>query len=196
MRKLILQMQVSADGYFAATDSVDWQLWNWGPEWNWDAQLKADFNAIFGAVDGVLLSRKMAEDGYLDHWGRAAKNYPTDPYYAFAQRVIDVEKVVLTNKLKRSRWDRTTIAGGDFVHEVRRLKDRSGQNLIAFGGIGFASSLMDRNLVDELQLFINPTILGDGATIFTRSQRGVLTLLQSTAYACGMVVNRYQSRID
>lgn len=24
----------------------------------------------------------MAEEGYLDHWGRVAQNHPADPHYA------------------------------------------------------------------------------------------------------------------
>lgn len=192
MRKLILQMQMSADGFFAAGGPVDWQLWGWGERCNWDDGLKEDFNSIFASIDCILLSRKMAEEGYLDHWGAAAKRYPAEKFYAFAQRVVDVEKVIPTQRLKRSRWDRTAIVGGPLDEEVRQLKKRPGQSIIAFGGIGLASSLVASNLVDELQLFVNPFILGDGASIFEADRAKPLMLLQSTAYPCGMVVNRYR----
>jgi len=65
LRKLILQMQMSIDGYFASADGVAWQLWGWGPDWKWDMQLRADFNAILQSVDCIMLSRKMIEEGYL-----------------------------------------------------------------------------------------------------------------------------------
>jgi dihydrofolate reductase len=194
MRKLILQMQMSADGYFAAYEPVDWQLWGWGERCNWDEALKMEFNTILASIDCILLSRKMAEEGYLDHWGAAAKRYPAEQFYAFAQRVTDVEKVIPTKQLKRSRWERTSIAGGDLEDEVHKLKKRTGQDIIAFGGIGLASSLIAMNLVDELQLFINPFVLGDGASIFDADHPKSLKLLRSTAYACGMVVSCYQPR--
>jgi len=195
MRKLILQMQMSADGFFAADKAIDWQLWGWGERCNWDDRLKKDFNSIFASIDCILLSRKMAEGGYLDHWGAAAKRYPADKFYAFAQRVVDVDKVVPSQRLKRSRWDRAVIAGGPLEDEVRELKNRPGKSIIAFGGIGLASSLVAMNLVDELQLFINPFILGKGASIFDADHARPLALLQSTGYPCGMVVNRYQPQL-
>lgn len=100
--------------------------------------------------------------------------------------------MVVTQRLRRSRWDRTIIASGDFVPAIRKLKSAPGGNIITFGGIGFASSLLSNDLVDELQLFVNPFLLGNGITIFNGDQRQALSLIQSSVYDCGMVVNRYQ----
>ena len=60
MRKLILQMQMSVDGYMSADTDVDWQAWDWGDRWTWDERLKRRFNAVFDTVDCILLSRKCA----------------------------------------------------------------------------------------------------------------------------------------
>ena len=58
MRNLILQMQVSADGYVGrAEDGPGWQVWDWGPECPWDDPLKARFNALFRDIDTILLTR-------------------------------------------------------------------------------------------------------------------------------------------
>ena len=68
MRRLILQMQTSVDGFVSAHGAeMQWQVWNWGPEWTWDARLRQDFNATFERIDTILLSRTMTEEGYLDH---------------------------------------------------------------------------------------------------------------------------------
>ena len=196
MRKLILQMQMSVDGYVSpANGGLDWQVWGWGDRWAWDDKLKACFNAVFEGIDTILLSRKIVEEGYLDHWGRAAKNYPADPHYAFAQKVVDAQKVVLTNKLKASRWERTVIARGSMVDEVNALKQQSGKDIIVIGGVGFASSLVTEGLVDEFQFFVNPTAVGGGRSVFHDQRQGhKLQLLQSTAYESGVVVNRYAPR--
>jgi dihydrofolate reductase len=93
MRKLILQMQMSVDGCVAAANpGLDWQLWGWGDRWNWDDALKQYFNEVFESVDTILLSRKIIEEGYLDHWGRVARNHPADAHYAFAQTVVDARR--------------------------------------------------------------------------------------------------------
>lgn len=194
MRKLILQMQMSVDGCVSpANGNLDWQAWGWGDRWAWDDKLKHTFNAVFEGVDTLLLSRKIVEEGYLDHWGRAAKNYPANPQYAFAQRVVDAQKVVLTGKLKASRWERTVIARGGMADEVNALKQqRGGKNILCIGGVGFASSLVAEGLVDEFQFFVNPTAVGGGRSVFHDTQKGhKLRLLESTGYECGVVVNRY-----
>ena len=91
MRKLILQMQASVDGFVASDAPHDWLLWNWGETNRWDAELKRDFNKVFATVDTILLSRKMVEEGYLGHWAGVAEAHPDDPYYAFARRVGKID---------------------------------------------------------------------------------------------------------
>ncbi|MBZ9761465.1 dihydrofolate reductase family protein [Mesorhizobium sp. CA8] len=191
MKKLILQMQMSVDGFVGADEDRRWQLWDWGDDSAWDEELKQDFNAIFETIDTILLSRKMAEEGYLSHWGNAAKKYSKDPFYAFARRIVDAEKVVASDKLRVSRWERTRVVSGDLPREVHRLKQGEGGNVAVFGGAGFASALVAAALVDEYHLFINPAVLGSGRRIFDKGGFGRLELLGSKPYASGMVVSRY-----
>lgn len=193
MRKLIVQMQMSIDGYVgAANESLDWQVWNWGDDWTWDAALKRDFNKVFESIGTILLSRPMIEEGYLDHWGHAATRFPADPDYAFAQRIVDTPKVVVTDKLSESRWERTTIAHGGLASSVDALKQQPGSDMITFGGTGFVSALIAEGLVDEFQFFVNPTAVGKGDALFHDTRRGTkLRLIRSDSYASGIVVNRY-----
>jgi len=191
MRKLTLQMQTSLDGRFAAYEDVNWQLWGWVGSCPWDNALKADFNAIFREIDCVLISRKMAEQGYIAHWRGVAEERPNDAAYAFARRIGEVEKVVATKTLTGSRWERATVANGEAAETIGALKRQPGGEIIAFGGLGLAASLIDADLVDELQLFVNPSVVGDGASIFDGARPRAATLLGCRAYACGMVVHRY-----
>jgi dihydrofolate reductase len=192
MSKLVLQMQMSVDGYMSADTDIDWQVWDWSDPWTWDKRLKRRFNAVFDTVDCILLSRKMAEQGYLDHWERVARDHASEPDYAFARKVVQSRKVVLTDKLPSSRWDRTVLARGGMVDEVNALKQRIEGDIIVFGGVGFASALVAAGLVDELQLFVNPAAVGAGRSIFGQQPHGLqLQLLDSTAYDCGIVVNCY-----
>ena len=192
MSRLILQMQMSVDGYMSADTGIDWQVWDWSDPWTWDKRLKRRFNTVFDTVDCILLSRKMAEQGYLDHWERVARDHASEPDYAFALKVVQSRKVVLTDKLPRSRWERTVLAPGGMVEEVNALKRRIAGDTIVFGGVGFASALVGAGLVDELQLFVNPAAVGAGRSIFGQLPDGLqLQLLDSAAYDCGIVVNRY-----
>jgi dihydrofolate reductase len=184
-------MQMSIDGLEAANDpKTKWQLWDWGPKCPWDQKLKDDFNTIFESVDTILLSRPMVNAGYIDHWTEAAQSYPENPLFKFATRVVAAQKIVVTSKSIKNRWERTTAVGDDLSKEVAKLKRKNGGDIIAFGGVRFASALLTEGLVDELQLFINPTIMGAGKSIFKKGLEGTsLKLLQSHQYECGMVVN-------
>lgn len=197
MRRLVLQSQITLDGYAAAdSDELDWQVWDWGPAWSWDPALRDDFNTVFDHVDMILLSRPMIEGGYLDHWHRTAEEHPTESDYRFARRIVDVEKIVVTRQELAARSPRVTVRSQPPADIVEELKATEGVDIISFGGIRFASALLRLGLVDELQLFVNPTAVGAGASIFGHTEPAGrrFTLLGSRAYPCGVIVNRYQPR--
>jgi dihydrofolate reductase len=195
MRKLILQMQMSVDGFCSDADSgLGWLVWDWSDKWTWDEGLKRDFNAIFASVGCILLSRKMAEEGYLGHWGRMAEKHAGERDFAFAERILATEKAIVSRKLKESVWEKTKVIPGGIAKAVAGLKDERGEggDIIVFGGVGFASALVSAGLVDEFQFFVNPCVLGKGYSIFgkMRSRLG-LRLVRSDSYRCGVVLNRY-----
>jgi dihydrofolate reductase len=196
MRKLILQMQTSVDGYVGRSgDGPNWQVWNWGPVCPWDALLKARFNAVFQDVDTILLSRKILEGGYLDHWTQFAHDYSDNPDFDFARRIVDARKVAFSNTLQNTKWTGVELARRRLVEEINALKAEAGRDMIAFGGAGFAAALIAHNLVDEYQFYVNPVALGKGLSIFNeRDTDAHLQLQEAKAYGCGVVVVRYSSR--
>jgi len=194
MRKLILQMQMSVDGRVAAHNGEPWQLWNWGDDWTWDTALKRDFNATFDGIGTILLSRPMVEQGYLDHWARMVKVLAADPHGGFARRIGEVDKVVLSDNLRASLWPRTTVMRGPIDRAINALKETAAGDILCFGGTGFATALAAAGVVDELHLYVNPTAVGSGDTIFCSMVP--LRLLVSNAYDCGLVVRRYAVRSE
>src|ERR1700676_2150915 len=97
LRKLILQMQTSVDGYVADKNrKTDWLLWNWDDEWSWDNELREYFNLLVASVDCILLSSKMVEDpGFIDHWAAMAEHHD-NPQSGFARKIKEAHKVVFT----------------------------------------------------------------------------------------------------
>ncbi|MET7278913.1 dihydrofolate reductase family protein [Kribbella sp. NPDC005582] len=194
MSKLIVQMQTSADGYVEADDStLQWSVWDWGPTWSWDDELKRDFNKTFRSIDRILLGVKMAREGYIDHWARTAASHPDEPDYAFAHRIGEAEKIVFsTGEPGDLPWPRTRPAPDGLAATITKLKAGPGADMIAFGGTGFVAALAAAGLVDEYQLYVNPTAVGRGQSLFRSVAGGCsLTLARSTPYACGIVVNTY-----
>ena len=81
------------------------------------------------------------------------------------------------------------VHNGDIVEGVEAIKRQPGKDIVVYGGATFVASLLDHNLIDELNLFVNPVAIGKGLRVFTGRK---LTLDGSTAYPCGIVVSTYR----
>lgn len=190
MRRLWLQMQMSVDGFMAADDpAVRWTLWDWGPDCPWDGKLVRRFNDTLAEVDTVLLSRPMAS-GYIDHWTRIAAQRAGDPAFSFTGRIVGAHKRVLSRRAGAIDLPRTSIGHGPMRDEIAALKQAPGANIICFGGVDFASAVLETGLVDVLELYANPRVVGRGESIFHRPRS--LELLDAQSYACGILVQRYR----
>ena len=184
MRKLILQVQMSVDGFIGGPNGeMDWMTWNW------DDKLKDYVNALTGTIDTILLGRKMT-DGFITHWSGVN---PADPSYPFAKIMVDTPKVVFTKTLDRSVWENTVIATGDLAEEVNKLKGQAGKDMIVYGGAGFDASLISAGLIDEFYLFVNPAAIGKGLAIFKDiSEKRSLKLAEAIPFDCGIVLMHYR----
>lgn len=188
---------MSVDGFIADKDGyMDWMIWDYGAEWAWDDKLQKYFNDLTASIDCILLSRNMAEQGYIAHWAKVAEN-PEDPQSGFAKIVTDAHKIVFSKKLRKSKWPNTEIAGEGLAVAVNKLKKQNGKDIMVYGGATLVSSLIKAGLIDEYNLVINPTALGNGLPIFAESESKLnLTLAKSTGYACGVVVLTYVPKMS
>ena len=185
MRKLKLQVQMSVDGFVARTNGeLDWM------KWDWDDELKNYVNQLTDSADTILLGRKMT-DGFISYWSNVKLE---SEEYRFAKQMVDYHKIVFTKTLDKSNWENTTLAKGDITDEVNKIKKQnSKKDIVVYGGAGFVSSLIKNNLIDEYNLFINPTAIGKGLEIFKDVDSKLsLKLKKSTAFDCVIVVNQYQ----
>ena len=184
MRKLKLQVQMSVDGYIAGINGeMDWRVWDW------DDELKKYVGAITEPVDCIVLGRKLAQ-GFIPYWA-------SNPEQEGADKFNSTKKVVFTKTLDQSEWDNTVLAKGDLVDEITTLKQQEGEDIIAYGGATFVAALIKQGLIDELHLFINPTAIGNGMSIFKElDSKQKLTLVKSTAFDCGIVVLHYEPKRD
>ena len=182
MRKLKLQVQMTVDGYIAGPNGeMDWMAWNW------DDALKNYVTAITAPVDCIILGRKLAQ-GFIPHWA-------ANPEQEGADKMNNTAKVVFTKTLDKSDWPNTVFAKGNLVDEITQLKKQPGKDIIVYGGANFVSALIKEGLIDEYHLFINPTAIGNGMTIFKEIDGKLnLVLVKSTSFACGIVVLHYEPK--
>lgn len=75
---------------------------------------------------------------------------------------------------------------------VRRLKAESRGELQVTGSWKLLQTLIAHDLVDEFHLWQFPVVLGTGKRLFGEgTPAGALTLIDSTKFSTGVVVNRY-----
>ena len=186
MRKLKLQVQMSVDGFIAGSNGeMDWMTFDW------DVDLKKVIDEITGQVDCIVLGRKLAQ-GFIPHWAAVAAN-PADPEFTAGKKFTDTHKVVFTKTLDKSEWENTTLAKGDLTEEIAKLKSQPGNDIIAYGGSTFVSSLIKSDLIDELHLFVNPVALGTGLAIFKELDSARKFVLESSrVFSCGIVLIKYR----
>lgn len=179
MRKLKLQIQMSVDGYIAGPNGeMDWMVWDW------DDELKNYVTNLTESIGTIVLGRKLAE-GFISYWENQYKNPATKED---ARILHETPKVVFTNTIKENTWNNTALAH-NLKSDIKNLKESSKKDIIAYGGGAFVSSLIKEELIDEFYFFINPTILGEGMTIFNEvNNKQNLQLMESKAFACGITV--------
>ena len=194
MSRLVLQMQSSIDGFVSSTvPGSRWQLWDWGPEWTWSLDLRRAFNAVFADAAAILLSPMMLREGYLDHWTRMGEEHRDDPDWAFARRIAELP-VFVPSREPRDLPDHPHVRAvpGPLAETVPVVRDQADGDVLCFGGAGLGAALVEADLVDELQLFVNPGLAGEGERIFSPAVADRrLRPLGAEAYECGVVVTRW-----
>jgi len=183
MRKLKLQMQITVDGFVAGPKGqLDWMTWEM------DERLISFINHLTDTSDTILLGRNMT-DGFIKYWEHVITQ-PNSPEYSFGQKMVSIPKVVISKTVARVEGQNVRVENSPIVDVVKHLKTHSGKDIIVYGGATFVSSLIANELIDELNLFVNPVAIGEGMRVF--GSRRPLKLTASTDYACGIVVNTYE----
>ena len=187
MGRLTVFNQVSLDGFFTdAQGDMGWA--HKAPD---DAEWNA-FVAGNAQGGGALLFGRVTYDMMAGFW-------PTPMALQMnrtvAERMNAMPKYVVSRTLQRASWSNTTVLSGDIDTDIRRLKDSSTVDITILGSGSIVSQLTRLGLVDELQLVINPLVLGRGRTLFeTVEDRIGLTMASSRAFANGNVLLSYVAR--
>ena len=176
MRKLILYLTLSVDGFIAdAEGGVAWLSGAPGEDYGY-----ADF---YRSVEGVLLGRRTYEQ--IVGWGGSFP-YPDKPVYVFT-----------SNPRVQPVAPNVSVVVEPAAEYVARLKLDAGGPLWLGGGGSLARTLLDARLVDEIDLFTQPVILGDGIPLFEpRHARLPLELIETREWPAGIVENRYRVRSE
>jgi dihydrofolate reductase len=102
-------------------------------------------------------------------------------------------KYVASTTLTDPRWTNTTVLSGDVATAIGELKAMPGRELQVHGSGALFRWLLDNDLVDEMNLFICPVVVGEGTRLFPDTGRDwALELVESRATPSGMTIQVYR----
>ena len=184
MARLIYSAIASLDGYTAdAQGKFDWAA----P----DAELHAFVNDLERDVGTHLYGRRMYET--MAVWETMDVSGEPDVMRDYAEIWRDADKVVYSHTLAAASTPRTRIERDFDPEAVRRMKQTAGRDL-SVGGPGLAAHAPRAGIVDEIQVFLVPVVVGGGTRALPDGLRADLDLLDERRFAGGAVYLRYQSR--
>jgi dihydrofolate reductase len=182
-RRVIVQELVSVDG-FVADPSGGLEFFDAVSDYN---EVDQDNLSLLREVDTILLGRETYRL-FVQYW-------PTAEGDPMAEVVNTTPKIVFSSTLASAPWGQwapARVLSGSAVDHVQQLRRRPGKDLIVWGSISLAQSLLEARLIDEIQLRVVPILLGRGRSLTTQATgRHTLVLLQAKSFSSGIVSLRY-----
>jgi dihydrofolate reductase len=190
MGKLVSFMHTSLDGFVATLNGeIDWIIVDEEIfEYSGNRITYAD-TGLYGRITFELME---------SYWPTAADNP------AATKHDIDhsawykkAPKVVLSRTMHGENLANTTIISDNVPAQISKLKQETEKEIVMFGSPGATQSLMAKNLVDEIWIFINPILLGEGIPFFKNIKKKIkLSLLENHAFTNGVVCMHYNIKTD
>lgn len=183
MRKIVLHLGISLDGYFEGPDAdISWH--------RVDDELHTFFNRLL-AESSAFLEGRVTYELMEAYWPDADKDPDADPPMGeFAGIWRSMPKIVYSRTLDTVGPNATLVR--DVVpEEVRALQARPGGDMVV-GGPVLAESFRRHDLIDEYRIFVNPVLVGRGRRLFeSEGMPANLQLVETRTFGNGVVMLRY-----
>ena len=157
-----------------------------------DDEIHEHYNELLRNAGALIYGRKTYQL-MENHWPSIVKN-PTGnkPMDDFAILIDNIPKIVYSRTLKNVVWRNTELKNEIFKEDIIQLKQQPGKDIFV-GSPGLIVALTQLDLIDEYQLAIHPTIVGNGLPLFKNiTERVNLNLLQTKTFGCGVIVLYYE----
>ena len=179
--KLIYTTIMSLDGYVADEDGK----FDWAEP---DPDVHAFINDLERPIGTYLYGRRLYE--VMVAWETITDDHPFIKDYAEIWRAAD--KIVYSRTLETVSGERTRIERSFDPQVVREMKAAADRD-ISVGGPTLAAEAIRAGLVDEIQLFLAPVVVGGGTRALPDGVRLNLELLDERRFGNSTVYLRYRT---
>lgn len=187
MRRLIIQEYISLDGFVADAGGG---LAFTAPYARGE-EIDKDASRLLSSIDTIILG-EVTYNIFAKIWPERTNNDT-----AIADTLNATPKIVFSQKLTQApwgKWEKARVVANKAEIEIAALKQQPGKDMVVWGSISLAQSLMSAGLVDEYQFLVCPVALGSGRKLFTSDKALTMKFLHAKAYASGLVLMRYEPR--
>jgi dihydrofolate reductase len=128
-------------------------------------------------------------------WQGMAAAWPQRAGDPYADQMNAIGKYVVSRTLTADdlTWNTTLLSGEGAVADIAALRSREGGDLLIWGSASLVTTLLAEGLVDELNLMIEPILLGGGKRIFPDDGAArPLQLVNSVPTGTGVLVCTYR----
>lgn len=145
----------------------------------------ADVFATAKTMDALLLGRK-TYDIFAGYWPTAPDSIP------FTGLLNGVPKYVASRTVAEPlSWQGSSLVGDPFADAVIEIKKRH-QEVHVIGSLNLLQSLLRHGLVDRMELWVYPLLLGTGKKVFVDGVVPIaLRLAESVTYPSGLLQLTY-----
>ena len=152
------------------------------------------------ATMGATVAETMADTEALlfgrRTWQTMAAAWPSRAGDPFADRMNEIPKYVASRTLTQDElsWPGSTLLpADDAIGAIRELRAREGRAIQVMGSASLSAQLIERDLVDEYRLMIEPILLGGGKRVFpSDGQARALELVSTTTTGTGVLICTYR----
>ena len=192
MGTLVVTEFVTMDGVAQAPGEPDEDRDGGFTHGGWQAPLvdQVSGSAMFEqarGMDALLLGRKTYEI-FANYWPSAPEEIP------FTGLLNRVPKYVASRTLAGSlAWQGSTVLTSDLAESITAVKERHDQ-VHVIGSLDLVQSLLRHGLVDQLNLWLYPLLLGSGKQVFgDGTMPTALRLTESVTYPNGTLQLTYET---
>jgi dihydrofolate reductase len=153
-----------------------------------DNEAMTFLNQVYQRADAFLFGRRTYEI-FAGSWG-AWEDPGDSPIW---EALNTQPKYVASTTLTEPRWANTTVLSGDVAAAIGELKAKPAGELQVHGSGNLSRWLLANDLVDELNLFICPVVVGQGTRLFPDTGPDIaLELVDSRATPKGVTIQVYR----
>ncbi len=189
--KLTTTAQVSVDGVMqgpGGPEEDERGVFERGGWAHFDDDAGTVMDEIFQRADSFLFGRRTYEV-FAGSWGTWDDPGNSPIWTALHAR----PKYVASSTPLDASWSNTIVLSGDVATAIHELKGRVGGELQLHGSGAMFRWLLDNDLVDEMNLFTFPVVVGQGTRLFPDTGRDwALDLVDSRATPSGVTIQVYR----